>query len=149
MSEPVIIMTERYSDTINLHHLSDDTFLYGCTWPKCNFVSPNKDSVPSHYKTHVGLAAQRRRAQARPRSAVVSNEVLEAALALLDMTQLLVDKLGAFDDEFTAMKRALDEDAIEMEGLRQQIETNRIKAERYDEMMQWVGTYTETTDADS
>jgi hypothetical protein len=136
VSDPVIITTERYSDTLNLLHMSDGTQLWGCTWPKCNFVSGNKDSIPSHYKHHVGQAAQRRRAQARPRSAVVSNEVLEAALALLDMTQELVDKLGAFDDEFTAMKHTIDEHAIVTEGLRQQIETNRVKAERYDLMVQ-------------
>lgn len=136
MSDPIIINTERYSDTINLHHMSDDTFLYGCTWPKCNFVSANKDSVPSHYKHHVGQAAQRRRSQQRPRSAVVSNEVLEAALALLDMTQELIDKLAAFDDEFTAMKHTVEEHAIETEGLRLQIEVNRVKAQRYDLMVQ-------------
>jgi hypothetical protein len=64
---------------------------------------------------------------------------LEAALAALDMTQLLVDKLGAFDDEFSALKAELAESAIVIEGLRMEIETNRIKAERYDLMMQWTG----------
>jgi hypothetical protein len=113
--------------------------MWGCSWPKCNFVSPLKESVPSHYKHHSGQAAQRRRAQQRPRSAVVTNEVLEAALALLDMVQELVDKLGAFDDEFTAMRRQLDEHAIDTEGLREQAETNRWKADQYDRLVALLG----------
>jgi hypothetical protein len=102
-------------------------------------VSTNKDSIPSHYKQHVGQAAQRRRAQARPRGATISNEVLEAALAALDMTQLLVDKLGAFDDEFSALKAELAESAIVIEGLRQQIESNRWKADQYDQLVALLG----------
>jgi hypothetical protein len=136
MSDPIITTTERYSDTLNLLHMSDGTQLWGCTWPKCNFVSGNKDSIPSHYKHHVGQAAQRRRAIARPRGAQVSNEVLETALALLDMTQMLVDKLAAFDDEYTAIRKQVDDMAIDIEGLRLQIETNRVKAGRYDLMVQ-------------
>jgi hypothetical protein len=139
MSDPVIISTERLTDTTNWHTMSDGSHLYSCKWPGCQFVSTNKDSIPSHYKQHVGQAAQRRRAQTRPRGATISNEVLEAALAALDMTQLLVDKLGAFDDEFSALKAELAESAIVIEGLRMEIETNRIKAERYDLMMQWTG----------
>jgi len=138
MSEPIIVRTERLTDTTNLHHMSDDSLLYGCKWPSCQFTSTNKDSIPSHYKHHVGQAAQRRRAQVRPRSAVVANEVLEAALALLDMTQELVNKLASFDDEYTAMKHVVDEHAIETEGLRLQIETNRVKAGRYDLMVQFM-----------
>ena len=139
MTDPVIISTERLTDTTNLHHMSDDSMLYSCKWPGCQFVSTNKDSIPSHYKQHVGQAAQRRRGQQRPRSAVISNEVLESALALLDMTQALVDKLGAFDDEFTALKRDLAESAIEQEGLRQQIESNRWKADQYDQLVALLG----------
>jgi hypothetical protein len=136
MSDPIIIRTERLTETTNLHHMSDESFLYGCKWPGCKFASINKDSIPSHYKTHVGQAAQRRRATQRPRSAAVANEVLEAALALLDMTQELVNKLASFDDEYTAMKHIVDEHAIETEGLRLQVETNRVKAARYDTMVQ-------------
>ena len=135
VSDPIITTTERYSDSINLLHMSDGTQLWGCTWPKCNYTSTMKDSIPGHYKHHVGAAAQRRRAVARPRGAAVSNEVLESALALLDMTQELVDKLAAFDDEFTATRKQVDDMAIDIEGLRQQIETNRIKAESYDNIM--------------
>jgi hypothetical protein len=134
MSEPIVTATERLTDTTNLLHMSDDTFLYGCKWPSCQFTSTNKDSIPSHYKHHVGQAAQRRRAQQRPRSAVVSNEVLEAALALLDMTQELIDKLASFDDEFTEQRRQINDYKIEVEGLRQQVEINREKAERFDRL---------------
>jgi hypothetical protein len=141
VSDPIIVRTERLTETTNLHHMSDDSLLYSCKWPSCQFVSTNKDSIPSHYKTHVGQAAQRRRAQARPRSAVAANEVLEAALALLDMTQDLVNKLAAFDDEYTAMKHVVDEHAIETEGLRLQIETNRRKAERLDSLVELLGNF--------
>lgn len=138
MSEPVITTTERYSDSINLLHMSDGTQLWGCTWPKCNYTSTMKDSIPGHYKHHVGAAAQRRRAVARPRGAAVSNQVLESALALLDMTQELVDKLAAFDDEFTATRKQVDDMAIDIEGLRMEIEANRRKAELYDQLMNMV-----------
>jgi hypothetical protein len=138
MSDPIIISTERLTDTTNLHHMSDDSMLYGCKWPSCKFVSTNKDSVPSHYKQHVGQAAQRRRAQVRPRGAVIANEVLDAALALLDMTQDLVNKLGSFSDEYDALRRQLDEQAIVTEGLRQEIETNRMKAQHFDALMMMV-----------
>jgi len=138
VSDPIVTTTERYSDTINLLHMSDGTQLWGCTWPRCNFVSGNKESIPSHYKQHVGVAAQRRRAQARPRGAQVSNEVLETALAMLDMTQLLVDKLAAFDDEYTATRKQVDDMAISIEDLRLQVEANRLKADRYDDLMRWV-----------
>ena len=65
--------------------------------------------------------------------------MLETALALLDLTQLLVDKLGAFDDEFTEQRRQLDDFKIETEGLRQQIETNRWKADQYDQLVALLG----------
>jgi len=133
---PIIIETTRLSDTTNALSMSNDTTLYGCTWPKCNYVVETRESVPRHYKTHSGQAAQKRRADRRPRSAVVVNEVLESALALLDMVQDLVDKLDAFDAEFADMRKQIAENAIITEDLRQQVETNRIKAERYDLIMQ-------------
>jgi len=135
-SRPVVTETIRLSDTTNALSMSNDTTLYGCTWPKCNYVVETRESVPRHYKTHSGQAAQKRRADRRPRSAVVVNEVLESALALLDMVQDLVDRLDAFDAEFADMRKQIAEHAIETEGLRLEVETNRIKAERYDMFIQ-------------
>jgi len=135
-TRPVVIETVRLSDTTNELKMSNDTTLYGCTWPKCNYVVETRESVPRHYKTHSGQAAQKRRADRRPRSAVVVNEVLESALALLDMVQDLVDRLDAFDAEFADMRKQIAEHAIETEGLRLEVETNRIKAERYDMFIQ-------------
>ena len=133
---PIIVNTERISDTTNMLTFSNDEVLFGCTWPKCNYVVDTRESVPRHYRTHSGQAAQRRRADRRPRSAVVVNEVLESALALLDMVQDLVDRLDAFDAEFADMRKQIAEHAIITEDLRRQVETNRIKAERYDLIMQ-------------
>src|SRR5678815_3342413 len=124
-TRPVVIETVRLSDTTNELKMSNDTTLYGCTWPKCNYVVETQNSVPRHYRQHSGQAAQRRRAERRPRSAVVVNEVLESALALLDMVQDLVDRLDAFDAEFADMRKQIAEHAIETEGLRLEVETNR------------------------
>lgn len=135
-ARPVVTETVRLSDTTNALMMSNDTTLYGCTWPKCNYVVETRESVPRHYRQHSGQAAQRRRAERRPRSAVVVNEVLEAALALLDMVQDLVDKLDSFDAEFTDMRRQIAEHAITVEGLRMQAEVNREKAEAYDRLRQ-------------
>ena len=135
-TRPIIVNTERISDTTNMLTFSNDEVLFGCTWPKCNYVVDTRESVPRHYKTHSGQAAQKRRADRRPRSAVVVNEVLESALALLDMVQDLVDRLDAFDAEFADMRKQIAEHAIETEGLRLEVETNRIKAERYDMFIQ-------------
>jgi hypothetical protein len=129
---PIITHTERYSDTINLIHMSDESVLFGCTWPKCDYVATEMNSIPRHYRKHSGQAAQRRRAQRRPRTAAVTNEVLEAALALLDMVQDLVDKLDAFDAEFSDMRKQIAEHNIEVENWRQLVEANNDKAQRYD-----------------
>lgn len=139
MSDPIIVASSRYSDTLNQLEMSDGTTLWGCTWPKCNYVSLSKESVPRHYRQHSGLAAQRRRADRRPRSAVVVNEVLEAALALLDMVQSLVDKLDAFDAEFSEMRKVIADYAIETEDLRVRLDEHREKAEQYDQIVRLLG----------
>ena len=142
MSDPVIILTEHYSDTTHLHHMSDDTVMFGCRWPGCNFVSGNAQSVPSHYRAHTGKAAQERRAKRRPRHGQIQNEVLEAALALLDRATDLVDRLDAFDAEFTKVRRELDESKIKIEEYREREELAadlddmiRDKARKYDALM--------------
>lgn len=132
MSDPIIKSTNRHSDTTNVLNMSDDSTLFGCTWPGCNYVSPNMGSIPSHYKTHVGQAAQRRRAQRRPRSAEVTNALLEAALATLDMVQLLVDRVDSFDAEYTNMARLLEEARITIEELRVGDDDLHRKAAAYD-----------------
>jgi len=133
-NQPIIINTERISDTTNMLTFSNDEVLFGCTWPKCNYVVDTRESVPRHYKTHSGQAAQKRRADRRPRSAVVVNEVLESALALLDMVQDLVDRLDAFDAEFAGLRRQVAEDAIQLQDLRVQADANREKAQAYDKL---------------
>jgi hypothetical protein len=50
--------------------------------------------------------------------------------------QDLVDRLDAFDAEFADMRKQIAEHAIVTEGLRLEVETNRVKAERYDLIMQ-------------
>lgn len=134
MSDPVIVQTERYSDSINLLHMSNETTLFGCSWPKCNFTSENAGSIPAHYKTHVGQAAQRRRAQRRPRSAEVTNEVLDAALALLDMVQLLVDRIDAFEETHQGIVQQNADLSVALEEARQANEEAVRKAEAYDEI---------------
>jgi hypothetical protein len=133
---PVIKESERISDSTWAHHMTNDTIMFGCSWPGCNYTSENRDSIPTHYKTHVGQAAQRRRAQRRPRSAEVTNEVIEAALATLDMAQLLVDRVDSFDAEFNNLKRQLEEANILIEELRQGDEERDRKAEAYDRIQQ-------------
>ena len=133
---PVITESERISDSTWAHHMSNGTIMFGCSWPGCNYTSGNRDSIPTHYKTHVGQAAQRRRASRRPRSAEVTNEVIEAALATLDMAQLLVDRVDSFDAEFNNLKRQLDEAHILIEELRQGDEEMLRKAEAYDRIME-------------
>ena len=143
MSDPVIIETEHYSDTTNLHHMSDDSILFGCRWPGCNFVSGNAQSVPSHYRAHTGKAAQKRRSKRRPHHGQIQNEVLEAALALLDRATDLVDKLDAFDAEFNKARRDLAEAHIKIEEYRERQELAeeltdeiRAKATKYDALME-------------
>lgn len=136
MSEPahnlIIVSTERISDSTLAHEMSDGSILFGCTWPGCQYKSINRDSIPTHYKTHVGQAAQRRRAKRRPRSAEITNEVIEAALAALDMVQLLVDKVDAFDAEYHELARKLEDARTRTEELEQQLEEWRDKADRFD-----------------
>lgn len=140
--DPVLINTEHYSDTTNMLHMSDETVLFGCRWPGCNFVSGNAQSVPSHYRAHTGRAAQKRRAKRRPHHAEIQNEVLEAALALLDRAQDLIDKLDAFDAEHTHTRRQLAEARIKIEEYREREEVAaevtdevREKAAKYDALM--------------
>lgn len=143
MSEPVVINTMHYSDTTDLLQMSDDTEMFKCRWPGCNFVSGNAQSVPSHYRAHTGKAAQKRRAKRRPHHGEIQNEVLEAALALLDRAAELVDKLDSFDAEFTKVRRELAESAIKLEEYREREELAeeitdeiRAKAMKYDALME-------------
>jgi len=129
---PIIVETERISDSTLAHTMSDESILFGCTWPGCQYKSPNRDSIPTHYKTHVGQAAQRRRAKRRPRSAEITNEVIEAALAALDMVQMLVDKVDAFDAEYHEVARRLEDAKARIEELEMQLEEWRDKADRFD-----------------
>ena len=129
---PIIVETERISDSTLTHTMSDESILFGCTWPGCQYKSPNRDSIPTHYKTHVGQAAQRRRAKRRPRSAEITNEVIEAALAALDMVQMLVDKVDAFDAEYHEVARRLEDAKARIEELEMQLEEWRDKADRFD-----------------
>jgi hypothetical protein len=143
MSDPVLISTEHYSDTTNLLHMSDESILFGCRWPGCNFVSGNAQSVPSHYRAHTGKAAQKRRSKRRPHHGQIQNEVLEAALALLDRATDLVDKLDSFDAEFTKTRRELAEAHIKIEEYREREELAeeltddvRAKAQKYDALVE-------------
>jgi len=129
---PIIVETERISDSTLTHTMSDESILFGCTWPGCQYKSPNRDSIPTHYKTHVGQAAQRRRAKRRPRSAEITNEVIEAALAALDMVQMLVDKVDAFDAEYHEVARRLEDAKARIEELEMGNEERDRKALAYD-----------------
>ena len=143
MTDPVVINTMHYSDTTDLMQFSDDTEMFKCRWPGCNFVSGNAGSVPSHYRAHTGKAAQKRRAKRRPHHAEIHNEVLEAALALLDRSTELVDKLDSFDAEFTKVRRELAEAQIKLEEYREREELQaeltdeiRDKARKYDVLIE-------------
>ena len=143
MSDPILVNTEHYSDTTNLMHMSDESILFGCRWPGCHYVSGNAQSVPSHYRAHTGKAAQKRRSQRRPHHGQIQNEVLEAALALLDRASDLVDKLDSFDAEFTKVRHELDEAKIKIEEYREREELAeeitddiRAKAMKYDVLVE-------------
>jgi len=132
MGSPIITDTQRISDSTNAHTMSDESIMFGCTWPGCHFTSINRDSVPTHYKAHVGEAAQRRRSKRRPRAAEATNDVAEAALSLMDMAQLLLDRVDAFDAEYSRVRRELAEAQVTIEELRQGDEELRRKANAYD-----------------
>lgn len=143
MSNPVIIGREHYSDTTDMAHMSDESELFLCRWPGCNFSSENAQSVPSHYRAHTGRAAQERRSKRRPRHGEIQNEVLEAALSLLDRATDLIDKLDSFDAEFTKTRRDLAEANIKLEEYREQIEQTVDnldelidKARKYDRLLE-------------
>jgi hypothetical protein len=136
VSTPIIVETTRISDSTNAHEMSDESIMFGCTWPGCNYTSINRDSIPTHYKTHVGQAAQRRRAKRRPRSAEVTNEVVEAALSLLDMVQLLVDRVDAFDAEYHRLATELEDMRVSVEEARQNNEEIVRKADAYDRIQE-------------
>lgn len=143
MSDPIITQTTHYSDTTNTLDMSDGSVLFGCRWPGCNFVSGNAQSVPSHYRAHTGKAAQKRRSKRRPHHAEIHNEVLEEALSLMDRVQGLIDKLDAFDAQYTQTRRELAEAKIKIEEYREREElmadlTDEIreKARRYDLLIQ-------------
>ena len=143
MGAPIIIDREHYSDTTDLCSMSDETVLFACRWPGCNFVSGNAQSVPSHYRAHTGKAAQKRRAKRRPHHGEIQNEVLEAALALMDRAAELVDKLDSFDGEFTKTRRELAEAKIKIEEYRQRADELTLtddsiheKAAKYDAIME-------------
>lgn len=128
MAEPVITESVRVSESVYELHMSNDTILFGCAWPGCHYVSENPKSIPSHYKTHSGKAAQRRRGKYRPRSDFVTNDIATAALALLDMVQQLVSRIDSFDAEYREMQAALIEQGED------RVELIR-KAEAYDRIM--------------
>jgi len=143
VSDPVLINTEHYSDTTNMMTMSDESVMFGCRWPGCNFASENAQSVPSHYRAHTGRAAQKRRGKRRPHHAEIQNEVLEAAFALLDRANDLVDRLDAFDAQYTNARKQLAEAQIKLEEYREREElaeeiTDEIrdKARKYDVLME-------------
>lgn len=149
MSNPVITNREHYSDTTDIAYMSDDTEMFMCRWPGCNFSSENVQSVPSHYRAHTGQAAQRRRSKRRPHHGEIQNEVLEAALALLDRAGDLIDKLDAFDAEFAKVRRELAEANIKVEEYREReeqivdrIDEIRAKADKYDVLMETLRGFT-------
>lgn len=143
MSDPIVIATEHYSDTTNMMQMSDEGILFGCRWPGCNFVSENAQSVPSHYRAHTGRAAQKRRSKRRPHHAEIQNEVLEAALSLLDRVQEVIDKLDSFDAQYSNTRRQLAEANIKLEEYREREELTeeitdeiRAKAQKYDVLVE-------------
>lgn len=105
MSDPHVVERIPYSPSAVQMSMSDGTILYGCSWPGCNFAAESPGSIGSHFKTHSGQAAQRRRARRRPKSDVSSNAILEAALALLDRVQDLVDLLDGWEAEHEELKK--------------------------------------------
>ena len=110
MSEPHVVSRKPYSPAVIELTMSDGGTLYGCSWPGCNFAATEKvNSISSHHKSHTGQAAQRRRARRRPKAETpTTNNILEAAFALLDRAQELVDALDSWDSDFEAIKQKAD-----------------------------------------
>lgn len=118
-TDPHVVETKPYSAAVVEHKMSNDTVLYGCSWPGCHYSAESPGSIGSHYKSHSGGAAQRRRARQRPRTAS-TGEIVDTALALLDLTQALLDKVDAWEAEhqsvktkaerFDALRKSLTED---------------------------------------
>ena len=109
---PVIVKTEAFSPSISKLVMSDNTTLYGCTWPGCQVVAPKPGSIGAHYKAHSGKAAQRRRGERRPRTANTSH-LQEQLLALMDQVHNLIDEVDSYEAEWEAIRhKAAQYDAL-------------------------------------
>ena len=99
MTDPHILERKPYSDSVVELKMSDGTTFFGCSWPDCHFTAPSVSSIGSHYKTHSGKAAQRRRAARRPKSTASTSSIETKALALVDMAQAMLDEIDAWEAE--------------------------------------------------
>lgn len=100
-----IVGSTPYSPAVLRLEMSNGSELFGCAWPGCGFVATAPSSIGSHHRAHTGRAAQRRRARRRPKVDMPSTDnVLTAALALLDRAQDLVDALDSWDSEYESVK---------------------------------------------
>jgi uncharacterized protein YlxW (UPF0749 family) len=103
---PVIIKTEDFSPSVHKLVMSDNTTMYGCTWPGCKVTASKPASVGAHFKVHSGKAAQRRRGEVKPR--VHTNQLQEKLLALQDQVQSLLDEVSSYEDEWKLVREKAD-----------------------------------------
>jgi len=94
---PVVIKREEFSPAIQKLIMSDNSVMYGCSWPNCQVVAPKPNSVGAHHKVHTGKAAQRRRGERHPM--VGDTEWKKELLDLLDQVQTLVNKVDAYEEQ--------------------------------------------------
>jgi hypothetical protein len=97
VAKPVVIKTEEYSPSIKKMIMSDNSTMYGCTWPACNFAAEAVGSVGSHFKLHSGQAAQRRRGERKPRTNKAPSELQRRLLAVLDEIHDLINEVDAWE----------------------------------------------------
>lgn len=113
-----IVQTLPYSPAVLKLVMSNESELYGCAWPGCQFVATAPQSIGSHHRAHTGKAAQRRRGKRTPRvDAPSTDNILTAALALLDRAKDLVDALDSWDAEYETVK----EKAAKWDALKSQL----------------------------
>ena len=103
---PRPVVTERvsFSPAIDTLIMSDGTTLYGCSWPGCQMVAPRFNSVGAHHKVHTGKAAQRRRAERKPKQDG-GDSLLTKLIALGDMVQDIIDEWDAYEEGRADEKR--------------------------------------------
>lgn len=118
---PIIAGRTKLSDTTDQLNMSDGSVMYACRWPGCRWSGQNRESIPAHYKSHSGKAAQRRRGERRIKADESLDNLLDVLVSINDRSKDGMDLIDAMTD------RVLD--------LTKQVEAYKAKAEKWDRLM--------------